>query len=344
MSLNGATRQDRPLVELEGVTVEFKVAARNLRATTRLLRAVDRVTLTVERGETLALVGESGGGKTTLGRTMIRLCEPTDGRILFDGTDLATLSRSALRAFRRRAQMIFQDPYASLNPRMKVSDIVAEPLRAQGMRDRDERQARVQQLLNLVGLPRDAAWRFPHAFSGGQRQRIGIARALALDPELLVADEPVSALDVSIQAQVLNLLLDIQDELGLTLVFIAHDLAVVRHIASRVAVMYLGAIVEAGTRDEVFGDPRHPYTRSLLSAVPLPDPVAERSRERHVLKGDVPSPMNLPSGCRFHTRCPVALPECSTVEPSLLPLARGRSVACHLVHRATLDTRGARGS
>jgi oligopeptide transport system ATP-binding protein len=321
-----------PLVEVRDVTVEFQVSARDWRAKTQRLRAVDRVSFDLQPGETLALVGESGCGKTTIGRTLLRLYEPVEGEIVFDGLNLASLRGDEVRRFRRRAQMIFQDPYASLNPRMKVEEVIAEPLRAHGVGTRAERRARVVELLELVGLPLAAAQRFPHAFSGGQRQRIGIARALALSPELVVADEPVSALDVSIQAQIINLLKDLQDELGLALLFIAHDLAVVRHLASRVAVMYLGKLVEVGPRDAIFEDPRHPYTQSLLSAVPVPDPTVERVRERIVLTGDVPSPINPPSGCRFHTRCPYAMDHCRTIEPELRSTGDGRIVACHLVH------------
>jgi oligopeptide transport system ATP-binding protein len=329
--LEGGSRNGT-LVEARGLTVEFRVSARDWRAKTQKLRAVEDASFDVRRGETLALVGESGCGKTTLGRTLLRLYEPAAGSVVFDGVDLASLSGDALRAFRRRAQMIFQDPYASLNPRMKVEEVIAEPLRAHGIGSRAERSARVRELLELVGLPEAAARRFPHAFSGGQRQRIGIARALALEPELVVADEPVSALDVSIQAQIVNLLRDLQDELGLTMLFIAHDLAVVRQTASRVAVMYLGKIVELGSRDVIFDDPRHPYTQSLLSAVPVPDPALERARERIVLSGDVPSPITPPSGCRFHTRCPYAMEHCRTIEPELRETPGGRVVACHLVH------------
>jgi oligopeptide/dipeptide ABC transporter ATP-binding protein len=320
------------LVRAEDVTVEFRVSARDWRATSQRLRAVDGTSFHLERGETLALVGESGCGKTTMGRTLLRLYEPSAGRVLFEGEDISKLSGDRLQAFRRRAQMIFQDPYASLNPRMKVEEVIAEPLRAHRLGNRAERRLRVRKLLERVGLPEAAARRFPHAFSGGQRQRIGIARALALEPELVVADEPVSALDVSIQAQIVNLLSDLQDELGLTVLFIAHDLAVVRHIATRVAVMYLGKIVELGPRDILFEDARHPYTQSLLSAVPIPDPVLERSRQRIVLAGDVPSPINPPAGCRFHTRCPYVMAHCRTTTPGLRPTGDGRVVACHLVH------------
>jgi oligopeptide/dipeptide ABC transporter ATP-binding protein len=321
-----------PLLDVDGLSVEFKVSARDWRATSQVLRAVDRVSFDLERGETLALVGESGCGKTTVGRTLLRLYEPSEGTIRFDGVDLASLSGGGLKDFRRRAQMIFQDPYASLNPRMKVEEIVAEPLRVHGLGSKAERRVRVRELLGLVGLPEAAAQRFPHSFSGGQRQRIGIARALALEPDFIVCDEPVSALDVSVQAQVINLLKDIQSELGLTLLFISHDLAVVRHAATRVAVMYLGRICELGPRDAIFENPRHPYTQSLLSAVPIPDPPLERSRARTVLSGDVPSPISPPSGCRFNTRCPYAMDVCRQVEPRLRPTSGGDVVACHLVH------------
>ena len=321
-----------PLVELESLSVDFRVAARNWRHGASTLRAIDGISLRIERGETLALVGESGCGKTTAGRALIRLYRPAAGRIVFDGNDVTDVAGSELRAFRRRVQMIFQDPYASLNPRMTVEDIVAEPLRAYGVGRASDRHDRVRELLNLVGLPVDAGRRFPHAFSGGQRQRIGIARALALNPDLLIADEPVSALDVSIQAQIVNLLKDLQAELGLTLLFISHDLAVVRNISQRVAVMYLGKLVEVAPRDALFEKPLHPYTQSLLSAVPIPDPRLERERERIVLSGEVPSPIDPPAGCRFHTRCPYVMPECRTIEPQLASTVAGRQVACHLIH------------
>jgi oligopeptide/dipeptide ABC transporter ATP-binding protein len=321
-----------PLVETRRLAVDFRVSAREWRGRRQQLRALDGVDLTVAHGETLALVGESGCGKTTLGRTLLKLYEPTEGSVWFDGSDLASLSGSQLRQFRAQAQMIFQDPFASLNPRMKVEQIIAEPLRAHREGSHREQRARVAELLTLVGLPGSAASRFPHAFSGGQRQRIGIARALALRPRLIVADEPVSALDVSIQAQIVNLLKDVQEEFGVTLLVIAHDLAVVRNIAERVAVMYLGRLVEVGVRDEIFAEPLHPYTRALLSAVPVADPVIERARERIVLQGDVPSPIAPPSGCRFHTRCPSAFEPCPSIDPPLRATPSGRLVACHLVH------------
>jgi oligopeptide transport system ATP-binding protein len=321
-----------PLVSLESLTVDFRVSSRAWRGGSVTLRALDDVSLEIQRGETLALVGESGCGKTTTGRTLIRLYRPVRGRIVFDGADVTSVSGAKLRDFRRRVQMVFQDPYASLNPRMKVEDVIAEPLLAYGVGGRSERRDRVRELLDLVGLPPDAGRRFPHAFSGGQRQRIGIARALVLGPDLLIADEPVSALDVSIQAQIVNLMKDLQGELGLTTLFIAHDLAVVRNIAQRIAVMYLGKVVELAPRDALFDAPLHPYTSSLLSAVPVPDPDLERTRERIVLSGEVPSPIDPPAGCRFHTRCPHVMDHCRTIEPRLQPAGEGRLVACHLVH------------
>jgi oligopeptide/dipeptide ABC transporter ATP-binding protein len=262
---------------------------------------------------------------------MTGLYEPSGGTVVFDGEDVATLRGAGLKRFRRRVQMVFQDPYASLNPRMKVAEVVAEPLRVHGIGDRRSRKASARELLERVGLPADAADRFPHAFSGGQRQRVGIARALALDPDLVIADEPVSALDVSVQAQVVNLLNQLRADLGLTIVLIAHDLAVVRRIATRIAVMHLGQIVELGTTADIFARPQHPYTRALLSAVPIPDPAVERRRRRIVLSGDLPSPIDPPSGCRFRTRCPEAMSVCAEHEPALLPTT-AQAVACHLVH------------
>jgi peptide/nickel transport system ATP-binding protein len=292
------------------------------------VKAVDGVDLDVPRGSTVGLVGESGCGKTTLGRAVLRLVEPTAGTVTFDGVDVASLEGEDMRRMRRRMQMIFQDPMASLDPRQSVESVLTEPRRAHGI---DAGQSKsVHELLDLVGLPASAASRYPHEFSGGQRQRIGIARAIALEPDLIIADEPVSALDVSIQAQVVNLLEELQDRLGLTYVVIAHDLAVVRHIADVVAVMYLGGIVEQAPSDGLYTTPYHPYTKALMSAVPIPDPVVEDTRERILLTGDLPSPANPPTGCRFHTRCPYRQPtRCDDERPVLREMAAGHTVACH---------------
>jgi oligopeptide transport system ATP-binding protein len=325
-----ATEHSTPLLAVDALSVAFAVAARTWAWRPQMLQAVDGVSLAIARGESFALVGESGSGKTTIGRAMLGLYRPSRGSVRYDGVDVSKLRGAELKRFRSRAQMIFQDPYASLNPRMKVGAIIAEPLRAHGYGSAKRRGERVAEMLALVGLPPDAANRFPYAFSGGQRQRIGIARALALGPEFVVADEPVSALDVSIQAQVLNLLADLREELSLTTVFIAHNLAVVRHIASRVAVMYLGQLVEVATRDEIFSTPAHPYTRALLRAVPPPDPAAGWKGADVALQGDIPSALTPPAGCRFHTRCPEVTDICRRVVPPMQTWPSGRQVACHL--------------
>jgi oligopeptide transport system ATP-binding protein len=293
------------------------------------VHAVDDVSLEIRRGETLGLVGESGCGKSTFARCVVRLYDLTEGRIVYDGRDITRLSRRGLRPLRREMQIVFQDPYASLNPRKRVGQIIAAPLKMHGIAKGKELRHRVQDLLKLVGLSPEHYNRYPHEFSGGQRQRIGVARALALSPKLVVADEPVSALDVSIQAQVLNLLDDLQDELDLTYLFIAHDLGVVRHVSDRIAVMYLGKIVELSPAEELYTRPIHPYTEALLSAVPIPDPDESDRRERIVLQGDVPSPIEPPQGCRFHPRCPGAIDICRTVEPPLVEYTPGHFAACH---------------
>ena len=319
------------LAQVRGLVKHFPITRGTIRKrAVGQIRAVDGVSFDLYRGETLGLVGETGSGKTTVGRTMLRLYEPTAGEVIFDGVDLMTMKGKDLDRMRRRISMIFQDPFASLNPRMTIGSIVGEPLIVHGAGNKKERQARVQQLLELVGLNPQFVNRYPHEFSGGQQQRIGIARALALNPELVICDEPISSLDVSIQAQIVNLLDRLQDELGLTYLFIAHDLSMVRHISDRIAVMYLGKIVELADRDSIYLNPLHPYTQALMSAVPIPDPDLLETRERIILKGDIPSPANPPTGCNFHTRCPVAREErCPIEEPELRELRPGHWVACH---------------
>jgi peptide/nickel transport system ATP-binding protein len=318
-----------PLLEATDVKKQFLVGSSLFRSQQKIVYAVDGVSLSVYPGETLGLVGESGCGKSTLGRCLMRLFEITSGKILLKGADISDLSLRQLRPFRRQMQMVFQDPYASLNPRRRVGDLIAEPMRVHGYGNRAEIDARLRVLMDLVGLQQDHLNRFPHEFSGGQRQRIGVARALALEPQLIIADEPVSALDVSIQAQIVNLFADLQERLGLTYIFIAHDLSVVRQVSNRVAVMYLGAIVESGPTEDVFRAPAHPYTEALISAVPVPEVDRPVKRERIVLAGDVPSPMNPPSGCRFHPRCRYATARCKTERPVLDAHGAGRQVACH---------------
>jgi len=321
------------LVRIDGLTVHFPITSGVIvQRKVGAVRAVDGLSFDVMRGETLGLVGESGCGKSTTGRSILQLEKLTAGHVLYEGADLARLHGGALRRQRRRMQMIFQDPYASLNSRMSLGHIVGEPLLVHNLRPRDEREDRVKELLNLVGINPNTINRYPHEFSGGQRQRIGIARALAVEPNFIVCDEPISALDVSIRAQIINLLQDLQRRLGLTYLFIAHDLSVVRHISDRVAVMYLGRIVELAVNRELYGEPLHPYTQALLSAVPIPDPVVEERRRPVVLAGDVPSPASPPPGCHFHTRCPAAKDGlCNVDDPVLREIRPGHFAACHLV-------------
>ncbi|MDA8443262.1 MAG: dipeptide ABC transporter ATP-binding protein [Peptococcaceae bacterium] len=321
------------LVEVKDLKKYFPVKAGFLQRVVGNVHAVDGISFKVHKGETLGLVGESGCGKSTAGRTLLKLIEPTSGEIIYNGTHLENLSVKEMRPYRRELQIIFQDPYSSLNPRMVINDIIAEPLRVHKLASGVDVQKRVNDLLGLVGLSRKHAKRYPHEFSGGQRQRIGIARALAVEPKMIICDEPVSALDVSIQAQVINLLQDLQEELSLSYLFIAHDLSVVKHISNRVAVMYLGRIVEIAKSKELYENPTHPYTQALLSAIPVPE-VNRVKKQRILLEGDVPSPVNQPSGCFFRTRCLYAMPRCQELAPQLTDVGDGHQVACYLVDKS----------
>jgi len=327
------SNESKNLLEVSGLKKYFPVKQGLLGSKTSYVQAVDDVTFSIKMGETLGLVGESGCGKSTTGRTIIRLYEPTAGQIIFDGQDISKFSQKQLLPYRKRIQMIFQDPYASLNSRMTVGDIIGEPLDIHGIAKGRERIERIHNLLETVGLSGDHANRYPHEFSGGQRQRVGIARALAVEPDFIIADEPISALDVSIQAQVVNMLEDLQERMGLTYLFIAHDLSMVKHISDRIGVMYLGKLVEIAGSDELYYKPQHPYTQALLSAVPIADPETAKKSSRIILEGDVPSPLNPPSGCRFRTRCRYAMDICKEVEPLLKDVGAGHCVACHLMDR-----------
>ncbi|MCZ4315844.1 dipeptide ABC transporter ATP-binding protein [Comamonadaceae bacterium G21597-S1] len=328
------------VLRVEGLKKHFPVHRGVLQTVAGHVKAVDGISFSIQAGETLCLVGESGCGKSTVGKTVLRLQEPTAGRIWLGDTEVTQLDDEGMREHRREVQMVFQDPYSSLNPRMRVGQIIAEPLENYGLAKRgSEGEKQIASLLEKVGLRADAMARYPFEFSGGQRQRLGIARALALNPRLIVADEPVSALDVSVQAQVLNLMMDLQDEFRLAYLFVSHDLAVVEHIGHRIAVMYLGRIVELSTRDRIFGQPLHPYTEALMAAAPIADPKAKR--ERLVIEGDVPSPMNPPPGCHFHTRCPYAIPRCKVDDPPLQEIVPGHVVACHLRTPETLAAEAA---
>ncbi|MEK8129708.1 oligopeptide/dipeptide ABC transporter ATP-binding protein [Paenibacillus filicis] len=314
----------QPILEVKHLQKHFDLGSG------KTLKAVDNLNFSIDRGETFGLVGESGCGKSTAGRTIIRLYEATNGEVLFNGENVHKLRGRKMQEFRRQMQMVFQDPYASLNPRMTVGNIIAEGLDIHGIISGRQRKERVSELLDAVGLNEEHASRFPHEFSGGQRQRIGIARALAIEPQFIIADEPISALDVSVQAQVVNLFKKLQKERGLTYLFIAHDLAMVKHISDRIGVMYLGKLVEVTTAEELYANPLHPYTQSLLSAIPIPDPEIERTRERIILEGEIPSPLNPPSGCPFRTRCPKAMPECAAAMPEFKEVKPGHFTACHL--------------
>ncbi|HEY1014509.1 MAG TPA: dipeptide ABC transporter ATP-binding protein [Herpetosiphonaceae bacterium] len=333
MATQPATSNPEFLVEIQNLKMHFPVKSNGLlRRTVGAVKAVDGISFAVKKGETLGLVGESGCGKSTTGRAILQLHRPTSGNVFFGGKDLTRLGGEELRQMRRKVQIIFQDPYASLNPRMTVGDIIGEPIRVHNLRTGKEVRTRVEELLKVVGLNPYFINRYPHEFSGGQRQRIGIARALAVEPDFIVCDEPVSALDVSIQAQIINLLEDLQAQFGLTYLFIAHNLSVVKHISDRVAVMYLGKMVELAPADELYANPMHPYTQALLSAVPIPDPEVERDRKRIILQGDVPSPLNPPPACNFHTRCPMVVEKCREEEPPFIDHGGGHFSACWRAH------------
>lgn len=328
---NLLNKKDNVLLEVKNLKKYFPIRKGFFGRDVQHVKAVDDVSFYVRRGETLGLVGESGCGKSTTGRTLIRLYEPTAGEIIFDGAEIGMMSEKEMMPFRKKMQMIFQDPYASLNTRMTVGDIIGEAIDIHNLASGKERTEIIHDLLNRVGLMPDHAIRYPHEFSGGQRQRIGIARALAVKPEFIICDEPISALDVSIQAQVVNMLGDLQDEMGLTYLFIAHDLSMVRYISDRVGVMYLGKLVEIADSEELYEHPAHPYTQALLSSIPIPDPELSKSKNRILLQGDVPSPINPPSGCRFRTRCPHAMKKCAEIEPQMKDLGGGHMAACHLL-------------
>src|SRR6476661_1871715 len=328
--------ENETLISMQDLQVHYRMGG-GLFSEKKVVKAVDGVSLDIKKGETLGLVGESGCGKSTLGKAILRLTEPTGGKVLFNGKDLASLPQSGMREQRKHLQMIFQDPYASLNPRMTVGNIIGEPIRTFGLKNGGSVDEQVQELMETVGLSRRFVKRYPHEFSGGQRQRIGIARALAVDPEFIVADEPISALDVSIQAQIMNLMERLQAEKNLTYLFISHDLRAVRHLSDRVAVMYLGKIVELAGGKEVYRDPLMPYTRALISAVPVPDPEIEATRERIILTGDVPSPINPPSGCHFHTRCPFSIDECKQIVPKLVEIKPEHLAACIRINSQNPD-------
>jgi oligopeptide/dipeptide ABC transporter ATP-binding protein len=336
--MSGAAAGSQPVLAVEGLRKHFPVLRGVLRRAVAQVKAVDGVTFSIQRGETLCLVGESGCGKSTVGKLILRFIEPTEGSVVLGGVDITRLDQQAMRAHRRHVQMVFQDPYASLNPRLTAGTIVAEPLENFETIAAGERAARVASVLERVGLRADAMHRYPFEFSGGQRQRLGIARALVVNPSLIIADEPVSALDVSVQAQVLNLLMDLQEEFNLTYLFISHDLGVVEHIGHRIAVMYLGQIVEIAPKEKLFENPLHPYSQALIEAAPIPDPRARRTRL--VIEGDVPSPMNPPPGCRFHTRCPYAFSRCRSEEPALREATPERFVACHLREDGNMEPLG----